>query len=80
MLNELRIQVVHRALGKGWDYLGVYRPKPGRKGVEMDVVRNPAGFIFGRSLVSRDHKWTYLSQAEWGNGYLKATESNGGSE
>jgi hypothetical protein len=69
--TELRIQTIHRALGKGWAYLGVYRPRPGRKGEPMDVVRTPAGFLYGRPLASSDDRWAYLSEAEWGNGLVK---------
>ena len=71
MQNELRIQAVHRALGRGWTYLGIYRPGPGRAGGPMDVVRTPTGFLYGRPLASSDERWIYLSEAEWVNGLEK---------
>ncbi|GEM_PF-6209785 len=67
----MRIQAVHRAVGRGWAYLGVYRPRAGRKGEPMDVVRTPAGFLYGRPVTAADDRWTYLSEAEWGNGWVK---------
>lgn len=73
----MRIQAVHRAVGRGWTYLGVYRPKAGRKGETMDVVRTPTGFLYGRPVVSPDDRWTYLSEAEWGNGFVKEGEWHG---